>query len=93
MPAGLVESQKLPRPIFTPSTKADQGEHDENIHPDKGGLSRKLFDAQADHQLRRLSVLKSLNKLRPPLSSFTVSSQKGETDDQPKLLLTPLNEV
>lgn len=37
MPAGLVESQKLSKPIFTPSTKADQGEHDENIHPDKGG--------------------------------------------------------
>jgi phosphoribosylaminoimidazole-succinocarboxamide synthase len=36
MPDGLVESQKLPKPIFTPSTKADQGEHDENIHPDKG---------------------------------------------------------
>jgi len=35
MPAGLVESQKLPKPIFTPSTKAEQGEHDENIHPDK----------------------------------------------------------
>ncbi|KAL1413623.1 hypothetical protein Q8F55_001398 [Vanrija albida] len=35
MPAGLVESQKLPTPIFTPSTKADLGEHDENIHPDK----------------------------------------------------------
>ncbi|WWD17428.1 phosphoribosylaminoimidazolesuccinocarboxamide synthase [Kwoniella shandongensis] len=35
MPAGLVESAKLPKPLFTPSTKADQGEHDENIHPDK----------------------------------------------------------
>jgi phosphoribosylaminoimidazole-succinocarboxamide synthase len=35
MPAGLVESQKLPKSIFTPSTKADLGEHDENIHPDK----------------------------------------------------------
>ncbi|KAJ9109222.1 hypothetical protein QFC21_000551 [Naganishia friedmannii] len=35
MPAGMVESQKLPKPIFTPSTKADQGEHDENIHPDQ----------------------------------------------------------
>lgn len=40
MPAGLVESQKLPQPIFTPSTKADQGEHDENIHPDKGERCR-----------------------------------------------------
>ncbi|WVR07172.1 phosphoribosylaminoimidazolesuccinocarboxamide synthase [Kwoniella sp. DSM 27419] len=35
LPAGLVESQKFPQPLFTPSTKADQGEHDENIHPDK----------------------------------------------------------
>ena len=35
MPAGLVESQKLPTAIFTPSTKADLGDHDENIHPDK----------------------------------------------------------
>lgn len=28
---GLVESEKLPEPIFTPSTKAEQGLHDENI--------------------------------------------------------------
>ena len=35
MPDNLVESQKLPEPIFTPSTKAEQGEHDENIHPSK----------------------------------------------------------
>jgi len=35
MPTGLVESEKLEKPLFTPSTKADQGEHDENIHPDK----------------------------------------------------------
>jgi len=28
---GLVESEKLDTPIFTPSTKAEQGEHDENI--------------------------------------------------------------
>lgn len=40
MPAGLVESQKLEKPLFTPSTKADLGEHDENIHPDKGELSQ-----------------------------------------------------
>lgn len=31
LPAGLVESQKLPEPIFTPSTKAELGVHDENI--------------------------------------------------------------
>ncbi|HSA59063.1 MAG TPA: phosphoribosylaminoimidazolesuccinocarboxamide synthase [bacterium] len=31
LPPGLKESQKLPQPIFTPATKAPQGEHDENI--------------------------------------------------------------
>ena len=31
LPPGLVESQKLPEPIFTPSTKAELGTHDENI--------------------------------------------------------------
>ncbi|KAI5296578.1 Bifunctional purine biosynthetic protein ade1 [Ascosphaera acerosa] len=36
MPTGLQESQAIPGgPIFTPSTKAEQGEHDENIHPDR----------------------------------------------------------
>lgn len=34
---GLQESQEIPNgPLFTPSTKAEQGDHDENIHPDKG---------------------------------------------------------
>ena len=31
LPAGLVESDKLPEAIFTPSTKAEIGDHDENI--------------------------------------------------------------
>lgn len=31
LPLGLVESQQLPEPLFTPSTKADQGAHDVNI--------------------------------------------------------------
>jgi len=31
LPAGLKESQKLPAPLFTPSTKAEAGVHDENI--------------------------------------------------------------
>jgi len=31
LPAGLVESQQLPEPLFTPSTKAELGTHDENI--------------------------------------------------------------
>jgi phosphoribosylaminoimidazole-succinocarboxamide synthase len=31
LPAGLRESDRLPEPIFTPATKAEVGEHDENI--------------------------------------------------------------
>jgi len=31
LPPGMVESDKFPEPLFTPSTKADLGEHDENI--------------------------------------------------------------
>lgn len=31
LPAGLLQSQRLPEPIFSPSTKAEIGEHDENI--------------------------------------------------------------
>jgi len=31
LPAGLREAEKLPQPLFTPSTKAAAGEHDENI--------------------------------------------------------------
>jgi phosphoribosylaminoimidazole-succinocarboxamide synthase len=31
LPPGLIEAQELPEPLFTPSTKAAMGEHDENI--------------------------------------------------------------
>jgi phosphoribosylaminoimidazole-succinocarboxamide synthase len=31
LPTGLVESSRLPQPMFTPSTKAELGDHDENI--------------------------------------------------------------
>lgn len=31
LPVGLQEAQQLPEPIFTPSTKAEIGDHDENI--------------------------------------------------------------
>jgi phosphoribosylaminoimidazole-succinocarboxamide synthase len=35
LPAGLKNASKLPQPIFTPATKADVGDHDENISFDK----------------------------------------------------------
>ena len=35
LPAGLVEASRLPEPIYTPSTKAAIGDHDENVSFDK----------------------------------------------------------
>ena len=35
LPAGLQNASKLPAPIFTPATKAEMGDHDENISFDK----------------------------------------------------------
>jgi len=35
LPAGLQNASKLPEPIFTPATKAEMGDHDENISFDK----------------------------------------------------------
>lgn len=35
LPAGLKEAERLPEPIFTPSTKAEMGQHDENISFEK----------------------------------------------------------
>ncbi|PUU80885.1 hypothetical protein B9Z19DRAFT_1100051 [Tuber borchii] len=35
VPQGMEECQAFEKPLFTPSTKAAQGQHDENIHPDK----------------------------------------------------------
>ncbi len=39
LPSGLRESDRLPEPIFTPATKAEQGHHDENVS----------FDRMIDH--------------------------------------------
>jgi phosphoribosylaminoimidazole-succinocarboxamide synthase len=45
LPAGLVESSRLPEPIFTPATKAHEG-HDENITREQAAelVGRELFD-------------------------------------------------
>ncbi len=43
LPQGLQESQKLPEPIFTPSTKEEVGTHDENVSLEKG---IELFEKQ-----------------------------------------------
>ena len=46
LPKGLVESEKLPEAIFTPSTKAEIGLHDENISEEQTAsiIGREAFD-------------------------------------------------
>ena len=53
LPAGLVESSKLPEPIFTPSTKAEIGLHDENI---SFARAAEIIGAQAATTLRDKSL-------------------------------------
>ncbi|HEX6337251.1 MAG TPA: phosphoribosylaminoimidazolesuccinocarboxamide synthase [Jiangellaceae bacterium] len=50
---GLVDGSRLPEPIFTPATKAVQGEHDENV--DFEYVSNVTGPAVA-HELRRLTL-------------------------------------
>ncbi len=54
LPAGLQESSRLPRSLFTPSTKADIGEHDENISVEeaKTRMDPDLVDQVQDLSLR-----------------------------------------
>jgi len=65
LPTGLRESDRLPAPIFTPSTKADEG-HDENIDLDQAAglvgaerleeverISLELYRFAAEHALAR----------------------------------------
>lgn len=53
LPPGLKESQKLPAPVFTPTTKAEVGVHDENITFDE--VSRLVGPAHAE-RLRDLTA-------------------------------------
>jgi phosphoribosylaminoimidazole-succinocarboxamide synthase len=71
LPEGLRESERLPEPIFTPATKAEIGEHDENVDFERAveivgdrGLMEHLRDASvelyrraADHAAERGIIL------------------------------------
>ena len=53
LPAGLLDGSELPEPIFTPATKAEVGEHDQNISFE---VSQKIVGAQIAGELRRLTL-------------------------------------
>jgi phosphoribosylaminoimidazole-succinocarboxamide synthase len=54
LPAGLRESERLPEPIFTPATKAELGQHDENVDFDRA--AEIVGDRELLEELRRLSL-------------------------------------
>jgi phosphoribosylaminoimidazole-succinocarboxamide synthase len=54
LPAGLTESGKLPEPIFTPATKADLGDHDENVDFERA--VKIIGDRPLMEELRRISI-------------------------------------
>ena len=53
LPAGLTDGSKLPTPIFTPATKAEDGEHDENITFEQ---CVEILGEQASEILRKLTL-------------------------------------
>ena len=53
LPAGLVDGSRLPEPIFTPATKADLGDHDENV--DYAAVVRTIGEEPAA-ELRQLTL-------------------------------------
>lgn len=66
LPEGLIEASKLPEPLFTPSTKAEIGDHDENISFERcceivgediatqiRDLSLKIYKAAAEYAATR----------------------------------------
>jgi phosphoribosylaminoimidazole-succinocarboxamide synthase len=54
LPSGLRESDRLPEPIFTPATKAEIGEHDENVDFDRA--AEIVGDRGLMEELRRTSL-------------------------------------
>lgn len=55
LPEGLKESDKLPEPIYTPSTKADLGDHDENISYEQSiDVLEKHFPGKGEEYARKL---------------------------------------
>jgi phosphoribosylaminoimidazole-succinocarboxamide synthase len=54
LPPGLRESDRLPEPIFTPATKAEVGDHDENVSFERA--TEIVGDRALMEELRRISI-------------------------------------
>lgn len=63
MPTGLEESQKLEKPLWTPSTKAELGDKDENISPEqaRGIVGEKYAQRIEEYSIRCYEVVRRLS--------------------------------
>lgn len=56
LPEGLKKDQKFDKPILTPSTKAEKGDHDESVSPEqlieRTGMTKELYEKVADTSLK-----------------------------------------
>ncbi len=53
LPVGMVESEKFPEPLFTPSTKAEIGDHDENISLEQ---MEKIVGSERAKEIEKISI-------------------------------------
>ncbi len=87
LPPGLVESEKLPEPIFTPAAKAEVGEHDENITFEETAqrvglpVARRLRETTLAVYARAAQIAAARGILRADTKlEFGASPQPGEPD-------------
>lgn len=81
-PAGLQESEVFPTPIFTPSTKAEQGEHDENISPEQAAtiVGQEVCDKVSQKAIELYAKARDYAKTRGIILADT-KFEFGITDD------------
>ncbi len=87
LPAGLQEAQKLPQALFTPSTKAAVGDHDENISFEE---AKKLLGDDMAEQVKKATLALYTQAAEYALTrGIIIADTKFEfgTDDDGKLYL------
>ncbi len=108
LPRDLLESEKLPRPIFTPSTKAVAGAHDENInyqqmldiltqwlgdHPEYAYSARELAEDIESTSLGLYTAAQEYSEERGIIVADTKFEFGLTVDDNGQTVLTLLDEV
>ena len=85
-PPGLRESEQLPEPIFTPATKAEVGDHDENVDfdraaeivGDRGADGASCATSRSRSTARAPSTRASAGSSSPTRSSSSAATRDGE---------------